>query len=117
MKIRGRIGEGCPGPIQIRILNRIVTLTDAGLMYEADPKHVDLLKASLGLVAGNAVLTPGVKDPEIDEIAIKSDDISVKESIGNIDPDGHGVPPAAEHSVWRRRHACCAGMLVVSTMG
>ena len=43
LKIRGRLGENCTGPQQIRILNRIVTLTKDGLVYEADPRHVDLL--------------------------------------------------------------------------
>ena len=63
LKIRGRLGEDCTGPPHIRILNRIVTLTKEGLVYEADPRHVDLLANSLGLTAANSVLTPGVKDP------------------------------------------------------
>ena len=40
LKIRGRLGEGCTGPQQIRILNRIVTLDDTGLTYEAGPSNV-----------------------------------------------------------------------------
>ena len=39
LKIRGRLGEGCTGPQQIRILNRIVTLDDTGPTYETDPRH------------------------------------------------------------------------------
>ena len=67
LKIRGRLGEGCAGDNQIRILNRIVTLTAEGLTYEADPRHADLLCASMGLSDGaKAVLTPGVKEPEPD---------------------------------------------------
>ena len=74
LKIRGRLGENCTGPQQIRILNRIVTLTPEGLIYEADPRHVDLLGQSLGLSASNSVLTPGVKDPTPDYDAEKSDE-------------------------------------------
>ena len=74
LKIRGRIGEDCQGPQHIRILNRIVTLTKDGLMYEADPRHVDLLASSLGLTAANAVLTPGVKDPNPDYNASKANE-------------------------------------------
>ena len=66
LKIRGRLGEGCTGPQQIRILNRIVTLDDTGLTYEADPRHVDLLLSSLGLTAANSSATPGVKPSERD---------------------------------------------------
>ena len=43
-------------------------------MYEADPRHVDLLSNYLGLTASNAVLTPGVKDPEPDYQAQKLDE-------------------------------------------
>ena len=66
LKIRGRLGENCDGPQQIRILNRIVTITDEGLLYEADPRHVDLLSQSLGLTVTNSVLTPGVKESNPD---------------------------------------------------
>ena len=40
LKIRRRINENCDGPQQIRILNRIITLNDGGLIYEADPRHL-----------------------------------------------------------------------------
>ena len=58
--------------LKIRILNRILTLTKDGLVYEADPRHVDLLSGSLGLTDANSVLTPGVKDPEPDYQAEKT---------------------------------------------
>ena len=74
IKIRGRLGEDCKGPQQIRILNRIVTLTPEGLMYEADPRHVDLLSKSMGLTSANAVATPGIKDPTPDYDAVKTDE-------------------------------------------
>ena len=62
LKIRGRLGEGCPGENELRILNRIVRITPTGLTYEADPRHVDLLAESMSMTSANAVGTPGVKD-------------------------------------------------------
>ena len=62
LKIRGRLGVGCPGDNEIRILNRVVRITDEGLEYEADPRHVDLISESLELVESNKAVTPGVKN-------------------------------------------------------
>ena len=71
LKIRGRLGEGCKGDNQIRIVNRIITLTPPGVTYEADPRHVDLLVESMGLSQSNSVSTPGAKDPTPDYDAQK----------------------------------------------
>ena len=62
IKIRGRMGPdgNCD---EIKILNRILRLTTKGLTYESDPRHVDLLTSSMGLTIGNAVSTPGTKEP------------------------------------------------------
>ena len=38
IKIRGRLGEGCPGPQEIRILNRIVAITDEGSYLRGRPQ-------------------------------------------------------------------------------
>ena len=67
----GRLGEGCKGDNQLRILNRIVTITATGLTYEADPRHVDLLVESLGLTQANSVANPGAKEPTADYDAQK----------------------------------------------
>ena len=37
LKIRGRIGEGCQWPNEIKMLNRCLKLTNSGLVCEADP--------------------------------------------------------------------------------
>ena len=61
IKRRGHIGEG-PGCVtEMRILNRIVRLTDHGLRYEADPRHAEMLVKALDLTDSKSVLTPGVK--------------------------------------------------------
>ena len=64
VKKRGHIGEGTGCVKEIRILNRILRLTDQGLRYEADPRHAELLVQALDLT--NSVTTPGVKGPSDD---------------------------------------------------
>ena len=61
VKIRGRLGEGPTGMKEIRLLNRIIKITSEGLTYEADPRHVELLARSLGLVGTRYISTPGIK--------------------------------------------------------
>ena len=85
IKIRGRLGEGCTGPQQIRILNRIVTADKDGLTYEADPRHTDLLLSSLNLEDSSGAVTPGVKPTDRDEHAIKSDEPDV--ALMSMNPD------------------------------
>ena len=41
------------------------------MIYEADPRHVDLLMSSLNLVESNSVSSPGQKPSDRDEMAIK----------------------------------------------
>ena len=84
IKIRGRIGEGVAGDNEMRILNRIVSVDEKGIYYEADPRHVDLLSSSLGLTKANSVGTPGVKDPDPDYALIKTDE---SEGVPTLDGD------------------------------
>ena len=67
IKIRERSGEGVAGDNQIKMLNRVVSLTEEGLVYEADPRHCELLVSSLNLGESNSVGTPGVKPSDRDE--------------------------------------------------
>ena len=66
-KIRGRIGEGIDGPNKIRILNRCLKLTPQELVYEADPRHVELLVDAFNPVGSTGVGTPGVKEADFRE--------------------------------------------------
>ena len=74
LKIRGRIGEGCTGPNEIKILNRCLKLTSRGLEYEADPRHIDLLSDAFKLEKANAVGTPGVKEKGHEAFSEKGED-------------------------------------------
>ena len=49
VNLRGRLGEDNDDLKYIRLLNRILRVTDDGLFCEADPRHVELLSRSFGL--------------------------------------------------------------------
>ena len=53
---------------EMRVLNRIVRITPDGLLYEADPRHAEMLIKAFKLEDSKPVVTPGVKpsDPEPD---------------------------------------------------
>ncbi len=49
----------------VRILNRIVTVTERGLEYEADQRHAEIMVNNLGLsLECRGVVTPGVSEKE-----------------------------------------------------
>ena len=81
-KVRGRLGLDEKDMKEIRILNRIIRITDKGLVYEADPRHVELLAKSLGMEDCKPVATPGIK-PVFDE---KMMDLPIAEESEVISP-------------------------------
>ena len=47
----------------VRILNRVVTVTDEGIEYEADQRQSEIIVRELGLESkSKTVVTPGIKD-------------------------------------------------------
>ena len=64
LKLRGRLGVGCTGDNEIRIMERIVRVTDRGLEYEPDPRHVDLIAESLEITNAKSAASPGIKNPD-----------------------------------------------------
>ena len=58
VKFKGRLERGKPGAV--RILNRIVTVTENGLEYEADQRHAEIFMKDMGNDEGSRGLTtPG----------------------------------------------------------
>ena len=55
----------------IIVLNRVVAVSSAGLTYDADPRHTDLLMSSLNLTSANSSSTPGLKPHDRDDLAVK----------------------------------------------
>ena len=53
---------------EIQLLNRIIPITPVGLMYEADPRHAELLAKAINLGTCKHVATPGVKKGFVDDI-------------------------------------------------
>ena len=63
VKFKNRLERGRPGAV--RILNRIVTVTDKGLEYEADQRHAEILIKDMGINEGSkGITTPGVVTSE-----------------------------------------------------
>ncbi len=60
VKLKGRLERGKPGAV--RILKRIVTVTERGLEYEADQRHAEIIVKDLGLLPD----CKGVGEPEED---------------------------------------------------
>lgn len=61
IKVRGRLGGGPGDDKQLRILNRIVSITENSLTYEADPRLSDSLARAFGREACISRTNPGVK--------------------------------------------------------
>ena len=91
IKKRGHIGfsDGCVR--EMRILNRIVRLSDDGLRYEADPRHAEMMIKAMDLSSANPVLTPGVKVP--------SEDVNIDAEIIHEDHIGDYRPESEESDV------------------
>ena len=54
------LGPGSHCAKEMNVLNRRITWTSQGLMYEADPKHAKLAVEAMGLLDAKGVSTPGV---------------------------------------------------------
>ena len=67
-KLKGRLGRGLDDCKEMRVLNRIVRVTDQGVRYEADPRHAEMILKAFHLENGKSVVTPGLKleDPDAD---------------------------------------------------
>ena len=49
VNLRGRLGEHRDDLKELRVLNRILRITEHGFLCEANPRHCELLARSLGL--------------------------------------------------------------------
>ena len=102
IKRRGHVGESDGCVREIRILNRILRLTDDGLRYEADPRHAEMLVRALDLESASSVLTPGVKQ-ESSATEYDAPRIDENDAIQHYDIDGpHVASLAAVKSPHRR---------------
>ena len=74
-KLKGRLGLGPEDCKEMRVLNRIVRINENGLLYEADPRHAEMIIRAFHLEDAKSVVTPGLKapDPDVDAEKIDSD--------------------------------------------
>ena len=87
-KMRGRLGEEPKDLKEIRMLNRIIRITPTGLLYEADPRHAELLAKSMGLDTCKTVATPGTKKEFTDDVM----DLPVSDSMDVVNAVDERMP-------------------------
>ena len=73
LKLKGLLGEADHLDKEVRVLNRVVRLDAAGVRYEADPRHAEMLIQSGGLELGKSRKTPGSKDEHVNYEAVLED--------------------------------------------
>ncbi len=56
------LGPGPQHSKQIRVLNRVISWTEEGLVYEPDQRHAEIVIRELGLEGGQAVNSPGGRE-------------------------------------------------------
>ncbi len=64
---------------EIRVLNRVLTWTDAGITYEADQRHAEIAISELGLEQAKAVATPGTREDALKATAVGGEEHNSKE--------------------------------------
>ena len=74
-KLKGRLGLDPEDCKEMRVLNRIVRITESGVLYEADPRHAEMTIKAFHLENGKSVVTPGLKthDPDAELEKMDSD--------------------------------------------
>ena len=60
-----KLGNGDGEVDEVKILNKVVRLTDRGLELEADPRHAEIVVRTLKLEDAKEAATPGVKEASI----------------------------------------------------
>ena len=59
------LGSGKSDVKEVKVLNKIIRLTEDGIELEADPRHAELVAKELGVEGCNPSKTPGVKHPYV----------------------------------------------------
>ena len=78
-KFRGRMGPDANNVHELRVLNRIVRWDEAGIEYEADQRHAEIIMEQTGTNTGISVVTPGVKQGQDgDELELDRKDQAIQ---------------------------------------
>ena len=76
IKLKGRLGNDEHDAKDMRVLNRILRATSKGLLYEPDPRHIEILAQSPGVPPNcNKPVTPGNKPKNIPEDLVPGESI------------------------------------------
>ena len=83
-KLKGRLGREEGDLDEMRVLNRIVRVVPSGMLYEPDPRHVELLIKAMGLEKANSKATPGNNIPFGEIQSHPSDLVDVDELVSAV---------------------------------
>ena len=63
VKLKGRLGTEAQDLKEMRVLNRLIRVVPEGLLYEPDPRHVEMLAEHFNFEIGktSSNVTPGQK--------------------------------------------------------
>ena len=82
-QLQGGLGVEAGDAKEMRVPNRTVRVCDDGLLYEPDPKHVELMARDLGLATDvHPAPTPGIK-PQVVE-AKGAPDLAIGDLVSSI---------------------------------
>jgi len=91
LKLGPRLGPAPEDAKQATVLNRVVTWTEEGILYEADPRQCKRLLQECGMEGSKAVSTPGVK---VTAAEVMEDKPWSRDSIP------HSGPLRPERTIW-----------------
>ena len=79
VKFRARLGPSTTDDKAVRVLNRVITWTPNGILYEPDQRHADLVVQALDLANAQPVCTPGTRNSDkvtnpIDNVTLSAAD-------------------------------------------
>ena len=119
------LGSDAADAKEVRILNKVVRMTEAGVELEADPRHAELIVRELGLEHCKPSKAPGSKATEgrYENRVIKPSNDKTISAIDSAESEGEMKPESendvwtcsGDHNVWRREHATSRRALFTPT--
>ena len=57
------LGDGVGEVPCVKVLNRLISWEEGAIVWEADPRHIEILRDQMGLQEASSVKTPAEKEP------------------------------------------------------
>ena len=82
---------------ELRVLNRVIRWESAGITWEADPRHAELIVQHLKLADSKAVVSPGLKDEKVHRDDRSKHVTNVSDGVDGVCSDSFGDAMAWIH--------------------